>query len=102
MTVSNNGGADGEYDLTDTPNFDDDVTINSGSFSGQKSGSLSAGTNTLATDEAIAAGATHTYNLSFNVTLDLSGDANDTDGGDNEYVSCEDGSSESPDDPGFA
>ncbi|MEL6802395.1 MAG: hypothetical protein AAFO91_01260, partial [Bacteroidota bacterium] len=90
------------YDLTDTPNFDDDVTINGGSFSGQNSGSLSAGTNTLATDEAIAVGATHTYNLSFDVTINLSGDAEDTDGGDNEYVSCADGSSEVPSDPGFA
>ncbi|MEL6656096.1 MAG: SdrD B-like domain-containing protein [Bacteroidota bacterium] len=89
VTVANNGGAAGEYTLTDTPLFDDDITINSGSFSGQNSGALTDGANTLATDEAIAAGATHTYNLSFNVTLDLSGDANDNDGGDNQYTACE-------------
>ena len=96
VTVTNTGGADGSYSLTDTPQFDDDVTINSGSFSGQNSGALAAGTNTLATNESIAAGATHTYNLSFNVTLDLSGDADDNDGGDNVYTSC----SEPGDGPG--
>eukprot|EP00903_Cladosiphon_okamuranus_P000629 g627.t1 len=89
VTVANNGGADGTYSLTDTPSFDDDITINSGSFSGQNSGALTDATNTLATDESIAAGATHVYNLSFNVTLDLSGDADDNDGGDNEYTACD-------------
>jgi uncharacterized repeat protein (TIGR01451 family) len=88
VIVTNTGGAEGEYSLQDTPGFDDDIMINSGSFTGQNSGTLSAGANTLATDEAIAAGGTHTYNLSFNVTLDLSGDANDNDGGDNVYTAC--------------
>ncbi|MGH1438402.1 MAG: SdrD B-like domain-containing protein, partial [Lewinella sp.] len=88
VIVTNTGGATGEYDLQDTPSFDDDVTINSGSFSGQNSGGLIDGVNTLATDEAIAPGAVHVYTLIFNVTLDLSGDANDNDGGDNQYVAC--------------
>src|SRR6056297_3346001 len=84
VTVENTGGAAGSYDLEDTPGFDDDIAINSGSFSGQNSGALMAGTNTLATGESIAAGATHTYNLSFVVTLDL------TDGvGDDVYMACD-------------
>src|SRR6056297_1138491 len=84
VTVENTGGAAGSYDLEDTPGFDDDIAINSGSFSGQNSGTLTTGTNTLATGESIAAGATHTYNLSFVVTLDL------TDGaGDNIYTACD-------------
>ena len=89
VTVGNDGGAEGIYSLTDTPSFDDDITINSGSFSGQNSGALIDGANILATNESIAAGATHVYNLSFNVTLDLSGDADDNDGGDNEYTACD-------------
>ena len=85
VTVENTGGATGMYDLNDTPGFDDDVTINSGMFSGQASGPLNtSGSTTLATSESIAAGATHTYNLSFNVTLDL------TDGsGDDMYSVCD-------------
>ncbi|MEM8616364.1 MAG: hypothetical protein AAGF20_05455, partial [Pseudomonadota bacterium] len=40
--------------------------------------------------------------MSFVVTLDLTGDASDTDGGDNEYVSCAQGEPGSVDGPGFA
>ncbi len=84
VTVTNDGGVAGTYDLTDTPGFDDDVVINSGSYSGQSTGPLTAGANTLATGESIAAGATHTYTLEFNVTLDL------TDGnGDDSYTACD-------------
>ena len=85
VSVANSGGAAGTYDLSDNPGFDDDVTINSGMFSGQASGPLNtSGSTTLATSESIAAGATHTYNLSFNVTLDL------TDGtGDDSYTACD-------------
>ena len=84
VTVENTGGATGTYGLEDTPGFDDDITINSGTFTGQNNGSLASGTNTLATNESIAAGATHTYNLSFVVTLDL------TDGsGDDMYSVCD-------------
>ncbi len=34
INVTNNGGAAGVYTLTDTPGFDDDVTINGGSYNG--------------------------------------------------------------------
>ena len=40
VTVSSLGGAGTTYDLSDTPKFDDDVIINSGSFSGQNSGPM--------------------------------------------------------------
>ena len=85
VTVTNDGGP-GSYTLTDTPFFDDDVTIISGSFSGQNSGNLIDGVNTLASNESIAGGATHVYNLSFIVTLDLQDGS--TDGGDNIYTAC--------------
>ena len=32
IVVTNSGGATGQYDLTDTPGFDDDIAINSASF----------------------------------------------------------------------
>ncbi|MBK8425845.1 MAG: hypothetical protein IPL27_07710 [Lewinellaceae bacterium] len=87
ITVSNNGGASGAYTLKDTPSFDNDVTINSGSYSGQASGSMNTtGTTTLATNAAIAAGATHTYTVPFNVSLNLA--PGSPDGGDNIYTAC--------------
>ena len=36
IVVNNVGGATGNYSLKDTPQFDNDVTINSGSYGGQK------------------------------------------------------------------
>ena len=72
VIVSNAGGATGSYSLKDTPQFDNDVTINSGSFSGQASGAMNtSGSTTLATNATISAGSTHTYNVSFNVSLNL-------------------------------
>ena len=35
IVVNNVGGATGSYSLKDTPQFDNDVTINSGSYGGQ-------------------------------------------------------------------
>ncbi|MEM7573230.1 MAG: T9SS type A sorting domain-containing protein [Bacteroidota bacterium] len=94
IAVTNDGGATGEYNLTDTPEFDDDVTINAGSYSGEASGALNtSGSTTLTEDNPIAAGATETFTLVFNVTLDLSGDVNDP-GGDNIYDACEGGMTE--------
>jgi hypothetical protein len=87
IIVSNSASAPGVYTLRDTPGFDNDVTINSGAFSGYASGALGAGTNTLITNEPIGPGNSHEYNLTFNVTLDLSGSANDP-GGDNVYTPC--------------
>ncbi|MBL0081796.1 MAG: hypothetical protein IPP37_04930 [Saprospiraceae bacterium] len=87
IIVNNIGGATGSYNLKDTPQFDDDITINSGSFSGHASGTLNTtGSTTLATNATIAAGSTHTYNLSFNVSIDL--EPGSTDGGDNIYKTC--------------
>ncbi|MBC6995631.1 DUF11 domain-containing protein, partial [Lewinella lacunae] len=86
IAVTNNGGATGTYGLTDTPSFDDDVTINGGTFSGEASGTLTTGTTTLTTNNSIAAGATETFTLTYNVTLDLT--AGSTDGGDNVYTAC--------------
>jgi hypothetical protein len=88
IVVNNVGGSTGSYSLKDTPQFDNDVTINSGSFSGHASGSMNtAGSTTLATNAAIAAGSTHTYNVSFNVSLNL--EPGSADGGDNIYTACE-------------
>ncbi|MBK8425851.1 MAG: hypothetical protein IPL27_07740 [Lewinellaceae bacterium] len=87
IVVSNPGTVAGTYGLKDTPLFDNDVTINSGSYSGQASGSMNiSGTTTLATNAAIAAGATHTYNVTFNVSLNLA--PGSADGGDNIYTRC--------------
>ena len=87
IAVTNNGGAAGTYGLSDTPGFEDDVTINSGSYTGEAAGALNTtGVTTLATNNAIAAGATETFTLTYNVTLDLN--ANSTDGGDNVYTAC--------------
>ncbi|RMF03594.1 MAG: DUF11 domain-containing protein, partial [Bacteroidetes bacterium] len=94
VTVRNLGGAAGEYDLYDTPGFDDDFIINTADFtsvgtSGPLMGGLSLTnnvTNILASDESIAAGATHTYSLSFNVTLLLGAPGTTT--GDGVYSSC--------------
>jgi hypothetical protein len=45
-----------------------------------------SGSTTLATNENIPAGETHTYNVSFNVTLDLNPNSNQ--GGNNVYTKC--------------
>ncbi len=88
ITVGNNGGATGTYSLKDTPQFDDDVVINSGSFNGQASGPMNtSGSTTLATNVSLAAGSNHMYNVTFNVTLDLNPSSNQ--GGDNVYTKCE-------------
>ena len=94
VVVENVGGAAGQYDLSDTPNFEDDITINNASFTSNTglSGGLSTVNNTaniLADDQAIAVGMIDSFFVSFNVTLDLS--AASVDGGDNVYTACESG-----------
>ncbi|MBC7884251.1 MAG: T9SS type A sorting domain-containing protein [Saprospiraceae bacterium] len=85
--VNNNGGATGQYSLKDTPLFDNDVTIHSGSFSGQANGPMNTvGSTTLANNVSIIAGATHIYNVTFTVTLNL--DPGSPDGGNNIYTPC--------------
>jgi uncharacterized repeat protein (TIGR01451 family) len=88
ITVVNNGGVTGEYDLEDEPTFDDDLTLNSAGFvSTVPSGGPLAGDGpwTLADDVSLAAGASHVYTLTVNATLDLSTGS----GGDNTYTACE-------------
>ncbi|MCB9345884.1 MAG: hypothetical protein H6573_00035, partial [Lewinellaceae bacterium] len=99
VTVRNLGGATGDYDLTDTPTFDDDIAINTASYTSDVAGlvptvlSTTNGViNTLGSDVSIDPNETHTYTLSYNVTLDLSTGS----GGDNIYTACEDGA---PGDP---
>ena len=55
IVVTNVGGSNGIYSPKDTPQFDNDVTINNGSYSGQASGSMNTtGSTTLATNSSIA------------------------------------------------
>ncbi|MEP7196465.1 MAG: SdrD B-like domain-containing protein [Saprospiraceae bacterium] len=87
--VVNNFGAVGEYDLTDIPGVDDDVSINSASFISDALGNpgnvlIGNGPWTLATDQSIGANSTHTYFITINVSLNLTAGS----GGDNVYKSC--------------
>ena len=92
IEIANAGGI-GNYTVTDTPLFDDDVTINSGVFSGAAAGTLEVnGPSAIATDRMIAADATEIFTLVYNVTLDL--EAGSTDGGDNIYTNCDGGTDE--------
>ena len=89
IAVQNLGGANGQYDLTDIPGFDDDITINNASYTSNapgNGGAALAGTGpwTLANDQAILVGAVHTYTLTVKVTLDL----NPASGGNNTYTKC--------------
>jgi len=90
ITVANEGGA-GQYDLNDAAGFDNDITINSASYTSTapgNGGSALAGSGpwVLANDQAIAANATHTYTLVVNVSMNLNGGA-----GDDTYTSCGEG-----------
>ncbi|HMQ08623.1 MAG TPA: SdrD B-like domain-containing protein [Saprospiraceae bacterium] len=86
IKVVNNSGV-AEYDLWDVPGFDDDIVINSASFSSDMpSGgalTLSNGKWILATDQEIDATTTHTFTLTVNVSLDLTLGV-----GDNMYEKC--------------
>jgi hypothetical protein len=88
VMVSSIGKIGTTYNLSDTPKFDDDVVINSGSYSGQNSGSMNL-TNgvstTLANNQSIGASpAVHSYTVTFNVNLDFEDNI-----GDEEYTGCE-------------
>lgn len=72
-TVTVKGGAHGTfYDLSDTPSFAPGVTLVSGTASGPGTGgaaaSITSGTN-FVTAQALAAGATHTYQVSWIVSI---------------------------------
>jgi hypothetical protein len=76
ITVNNNGGTSGAYTLSDQPAMDNDVTINSAGFvsSVPSNGALAGnGPWTLATNQSLAAGASHVYTLTVNVGLNLTG-----------------------------
>ena len=62
---ANPKGLAAEYDLEDTLDFGGDINIGSAEWSGESSGDFDGPNDTavLATDKAIAAGATHTYTV---------------------------------------
>jgi hypothetical protein len=96
ITVTNGGSGAGTYSLYDTPTFDDDIAINgTPTYTTNAPGhpanigpvnlsSINGTSNTLATGQAIAAAATHTYMLTYNVTLNLE----PASGGNNMYTAC--------------
>ncbi|NRA48168.1 MAG: carboxypeptidase regulatory-like domain-containing protein, partial [Phaeodactylibacter sp.] len=86
VVVGNTGGIT-NYDLSDTPNFDDDITINSASYTsdapGNAGGSLSGNSYDLANNQQIGNGESHVYTLEFNVSISM------VDGiGNNIYTAC--------------
>jgi hypothetical protein len=88
VSVANSGGAAGAYDLLDTPDFDDDITITGATYTSNAAGNTS-GTLTgigpwiLADDQSIAANTTHLYTLTVNIAYNVS------DGqGDDIYTAC--------------
>ena len=96
IAVTNSGLAAGQYDLVDNPSFDDDVTINiTGNRPFQTNTAVGLANSTfapggpLALNQPISAGKTDFYYLTFDVCMDL--DPLSTDGGDNLYSSCGDG-----------
>jgi hypothetical protein len=89
VKVQNLGGAIGQYDLNDDPGLDDDLMINTASYTssvpGNPGGALAgAGPWILANNQTIAIGAVHVYDLTIKTTLDLSPGS----GGDNVYTAC--------------
>jgi hypothetical protein len=92
ITVTNYGGATGEYNLTDVPQFDDDFVILDASYSsdvpssGPLSTSVPPGIWILGEDVSLGAGQTHTYTIEVKVDLDLD-DPNSV--GDEVYTPCE-------------
>ncbi|MCB1070378.1 MAG: carboxypeptidase regulatory-like domain-containing protein, partial [Kiritimatiellae bacterium] len=70
VTMRNVGGRSTTYNLTDTPAPDVNITVNGAVVTNYAALSFTnAGPYTLATGESIAAGATHTYNLTLDLTL---------------------------------
>ena len=91
ILVDNIGGLAGIYGLQDQPGFDDDVTINTASYTLNGGGVTSispVGTQpwVLASGAPLNSGATDTYVLTVNVSLDITGAV--ADGGDDVYTEC--------------
>ena len=103
ITVDNIGGADGQYDLWDQPQFDDDFEILSAEYTTDAVGNganpgptalSGTGPWTFADDQPIAVGVTQCFNLTVNVDINLS----DPDTvGDEIYTWC--GTANGPDNP---
>ena len=98
INVDNIGGAiPTSYSLEDTPDFDDDLSINSASYTSNATGSLGnpgpadlyaiapAGPWPLAENLPINVGESFTYTITVNVSLDVSTGSP----GDNIYTTCE-------------
>ncbi len=94
VEVYNSGGAPGQYDLVDMPNFDNDITILNASFTssglgaGVPAGLTNAGPWPLADDASINHGDTHVYNLVVLVEIALEDEGAGSDLGDNDYMAC--------------
>jgi len=70
ITVFNNGGSSGTYDLTDTPAPDTEVTILGGDVTGHVATNLTGpGPYTIITNELIVAAATHVYTVRLDAVL---------------------------------
>ena len=88
ILVKNTGYA-GVYDLSDKSGFDDDIAINTVTYSSNAPGNpgnvlFGSGPWKLADNQAIFANTNHLYVINFNVKIDLSA----TSGGNNTYYSC--------------
>ncbi len=91
IIVENEGGLSDSYTLYDLPQYDDDIVMNSASFTSNtnNSGSLDVILPSphgwiLASDEDIDPSQSHTYYLNLNVSIDLDNDLI----GDNIYSAC--------------
>jgi hypothetical protein len=88
IDVINSGVAKGSYSLSDTPGFDDDIIINSASFTSNvpsiPGGNLTGtGPWNLASNVNLAGGTTHTYEITTTLTINLVDAV-----GDNTYTKC--------------
>jgi len=93
IVVCNIGGADGMYDLNDTPCFDDDVVIDAASYTSDATANASGvlagvGPWVLDDDQTLMPGACFTYMLAVDVTMDLTDPSTP---GDEAYTACGDG-----------
>jgi hypothetical protein len=92
ITVENKGGVSTQYNLSDAPAFDDDITITGANYSSNAAGNpgtpgpiglFGSGPWTLASNQTIGAMGVQTYNLRIDVSINLE----DTHG-DNRYDEC--------------
>ena len=97
IEVCNIGGADGTYDLLDTPCFDDDVEIDAVRYTTDTPANagnpgpttlIGQGPWTLGNGEVLAPAACHNYSLFVDVTMDL---INENSQGDESYTACGEG-----------